>query len=164
MERVAKLKASRKAFHSHLTRIYGKIEELNLTKKDEETTTLTLSYIDQLQRKAESIDGLDLKIAAGVEHPKDLEREIFEAEEIKDTLIEKTTCLKRYLELHKTSNEPTPPRNVAPSTSASRLPKLNLPMFSGDPIKWQSFWDSFEAAVHTSRCRKVQLPESTTGG
>ena len=23
-------------------------------------------------------------------------------------------------------------------------------MFSRDPIKWQSFWDSFEAAVHTN--------------
>ena len=25
----------------------------------------------------------------------------------------------------------------------SRLPKLSLPTFSGDPITWQSFWDSF---------------------
>ena len=48
MEGVAKLKASRKAFRSHLTRINGKIEELDLTKKDKETTNLALSYIDQL--------------------------------------------------------------------------------------------------------------------
>ena len=25
----------------------------------------------------------------------------------------------------------------------SRLPKLTLPSFSGDPLQWQSFWDSF---------------------
>ena len=32
----------------------------------------------------------------------------------------------------------------------SRLPKLTLPVFSGDPLKWQTFWDSFNAAVHTN--------------
>ena len=32
--------------------------------------------------------------------------------------------------------------------SASRLPKLSLPMFSGNPLLWQTIWDSFEAGVH----------------
>ena len=32
----------------------------------------------------------------------------------------------------------------------SRLPKLSLPYFSGDPLMWQTFWDSFNAAVHTN--------------
>ena len=32
--------------------------------------------------------------------------------------------------------------------SISRLPKLSLPYFSGDPLMWQTFWDSFSAAVH----------------
>ena len=32
----------------------------------------------------------------------------------------------------------------------SRLPKLTLPVFSGDPLNWQTFWDSFNAAVHTN--------------
>ena len=31
-----------------------------------------------------------------------------------------------------------------------RLPKLELPTFSGDPLSWQLFWDSFEAAVDTN--------------
>ena len=32
--------------------------------------------------------------------------------------------------------------------NSTRLPKLNLPQFSGDPLAWQTFWDSFEAAIH----------------
>ena len=32
----------------------------------------------------------------------------------------------------------------------TRLPKLNLPYFSGDPLMWQTFWDSFSAAVHNN--------------
>ena len=34
--------------------------------------------------------------------------------------------------------------------NVSRLPKLNLPYFSGDPLMWQTFWDSFSAAVHSN--------------
>ena len=32
----------------------------------------------------------------------------------------------------------------------TRLPKLTLPCFSGDPLEFQTFWDSFEAAVHNN--------------
>ena len=32
----------------------------------------------------------------------------------------------------------------------TRLPKLTLPTFSGDPLQFQTFWDSFEAAVHNN--------------
>ena len=32
----------------------------------------------------------------------------------------------------------------------SRLPKLSLPFFSGDPLTWQTFWDSFDAAVNSN--------------
>ena len=31
-----------------------------------------------------------------------------------------------------------------------RLPRLNIPTFSGDALSWEPFWDSFEAAVHTN--------------
>ena len=30
----------------------------------------------------------------------------------------------------------------------SRLPKLTLPSFSGNPLEWLTFWDSFQAAIH----------------
>ena len=32
----------------------------------------------------------------------------------------------------------------------NKLPKLNLPTFDGDILQWQSFWDSYETAVHTN--------------
>ena len=30
----------------------------------------------------------------------------------------------------------------------TKLPKLSLPRFSGEPTKWLSFWDSFSSAIH----------------
>jgi hypothetical protein len=32
----------------------------------------------------------------------------------------------------------------------SRLPKLNLPTFSGNPLTWNTFWDSFNVAVNSN--------------
>ena len=47
---------------------------------------------------------------------------------------------------------------VSPSSSnfthttqnISRLPKLSLPTFNGNSLHWQTFWDSFDAAVHSN--------------
>ena len=63
MEAIDKLKGSRKAYRAHLTQIWEKLEELDLTlpATDEITTTVTL-YIDQIKHKAESIQQLDLRI------------------------------------------------------------------------------------------------------
>ena len=48
---------------------------------------------------------------------------------------------------------PTTSSNVTGRThsqqfTASRLPKLTLPTFSGNPLHWLTFWDSFQAAIH----------------
>ena len=32
----------------------------------------------------------------------------------------------------------------------SRLPKLTLPIFTGNPLEWQTFWDSFTAGVDSN--------------
>ena len=34
------------------------------------------------------------------------------------------------------------------SFQSNRLPKLVLPSFNGNPLEWQSFWDTFRSAVH----------------
>ena len=65
--------------------------------------------------------------------------------------------------MHATEFVPTPPvlgdtptsTAEAPLSSTrrepvSRLPKLNLPIFTGDPLTWQGFRDSFYAAVHNN--------------
>ena len=52
-------------------------------------------------------------------------------------------------------NLPVPTLNSAPHNNSShnhssRLPKLNLPTFSGNLLRWFTFWDSLEAAVHSN--------------
>ena len=162
MEGLAKFQASRKAYRSHLTRIYHKIQELDLTQPATEAIASQVSsYLDQLQRKAECIRQLDTKIASEISDPADLEQDVFKAEGIQDSIIEKSTPLRRYLEVNSTRNTEhtttSTPDSTAPRAesaighSSSRLPKLSLPTFSGNPLNWQTFWDSFEAAVLNNR-------------
>lgn len=37
-------------------------------------------------------------------------------------------------------------------SSAVRLPKLELNMFSGNKLEWREFWDAFECSVHNNKC------------
>lgn len=54
------------------------------------------------------------------------------------------------------STPPSPATGTPLSSAATRrepvscLPKLSLPNFSGDPLTWQGFQDSFDAAVHNN--------------
>ncbi|XP_071170914.1 uncharacterized protein [Mytilus edulis] len=41
---------------------------------------------------------------------------------------------------------PSEPRSS--KTNYHRLPKLDLPYFNGDILKWQTFWDCFESSIH----------------
>ncbi|XP_066930926.1 uncharacterized protein [Clytia hemisphaerica] len=41
-----------------------------------------------------------------------------------------------------------PTASVSSGTSVSRLPKIELPTFKGDPLKWQGFWDQFKISIH----------------
>ena len=37
---------------------------------------------------------------------------------------------------------------VSQNVVRTRLPKLSLPKFRGDVTKWNTFWDSYQVAVH----------------
>ena len=47
-----------------------------------------------------------------------------------------------------TSHTEQPSHRNASTGNSVRLPKLEIPSFSGEKLKWTEFWDSFEAAVH----------------
>ena len=38
--------------------------------------------------------------------------------------------------------------NSSQSSQFHKLPKLSLPIFTGNILEWQTFWDSFESSVH----------------
>ncbi|XP_065219655.1 uncharacterized protein LOC135845119 [Planococcus citri] len=44
--------------------------------------------------------------------------------------------------------------SMQPTSICAKLPKLTLPEFSGNILKWKEFWDSYEAKIH-----KTNLPD-----
>jgi len=88
--------------------------------------------------------------------PDDIENDVLDSLEIQDTIIEKLTFLEKTSSSTTvtTTTVPPPTPEVTAATgrtaTASRLPKLDLPRYAGDLLGWQTFWDSFNAAVHTN--------------
>ena len=49
-----------------------------------------------------------------------------------------------------TSSLPLSTPSVSSISNVSRLPKIELPVFKGDPLKWQGFWDQFQTSIHNN--------------
>ena len=47
-------------------------------------------------------------------------------------------------------DEPVRPTNPTTATDRVKLPKISLPHFRGDLLRWTPFWDSFESAIHSN--------------
>ncbi len=111
-----------------------------------------------LQEKKGVLKGIDDTILETT-NDEDIDKEIIEASEIGEFI--NRTCVKITNAL---SVSPSNPASLSLSNSESmqasssvntptikaKLPKRTLRKFSGDPKYWQSFWDSFEAAVHNN--------------
>lgn len=177
MDKPQCLKASWKAYRSSLTHTFRKIDDILQAEApitDSQIAVLT-SALEQLNQKKTILTQLDSQIAKAIETPESLKTEILEAEGIQDELADKITLVKHFPEqrsrvsscVHTTEFVSTPSVSEAshgslsapaatlipPTTRrepVSRLPKLNLPIFSGDPLTWQSFCDSFDATVHNN--------------
>ena len=57
--------------------------------------------------------------------------------------------LQKFLEYHSESSVPIEIRRVARRNDGVKLPKIVLRKFSGDPLDWKSFKETFEATVHS---------------
>ena len=44
----------------------------------------------------------------------------------------------------------SPTTQLHSSYNVSRLPKLNMPFYAGDPLLWQSLWDCFDEAINSN--------------
>ena len=238
-ENIPKLQASRAGYRAHLTQTLKKAATHMAKEMQTEIDIVSLKNIlEQLARKKEILKGLDEKIAALLEDPEDIEKEIFDTEVIQEEIDETSSQISNIIHMLSTkkfpstissntvghplpvhhenaslelasgsqqpsletstlsvqgqsgislesqgtssesyqassqisqisSNAQQPQQDLTITTSSpliplsssqttsspnysSRLPKLNLPTFSGNPLHWFTFWDSFEAAVHSN--------------
>ena len=89
-----------------------------------------------------------------------IDKEIEDSEGIKDEIHLNLLKLESLLKELKTPSQPSEPAPVSTSPQATwstsnstKLSKLVLPKYSGDPKTWQEWWDSFKVAVHENGLR-----------
>ena len=137
---------SRRGYRTHLKKILASVDELLAQPQplsEDNIATLTLRDLhEQLQRKHELITPLDAKILEATTEDDAIETEVLQAEETNTSISTAKAKIS-----HRLSSISARDTTIAPRTPATdhadhearitRLPKLELPQFSGNPLTWQ---------------------------
>ena len=174
---MATKKGTRAGHRSALTRLVKRFEDGKTNEeldKDELSTVL-----DLILEKQKLLSDLNSQIINELSE-EELEAEIIESDEYSLTLEMKIRKMRRFVEPSVRTSYSAPAVNASmlnplaesfnvnrnqtssfnsqhmydPTSSNSsqfhKLPKLELKKFDGNILNWQSFWDSYETAVHSN--------------
>ena len=157
-EQLVRKKKVRAGHRASLTRILGEIcKSVSATPRDNfKISQLKRSLEETLQTLTKCDEEILPLVLEG-----DIEEEIVRADEIKERLYN-TLSLLESSSLTASSPTNASPVAIEPSIATDspdvdpgssrgakvRLPKISLPRFSGDPLKWTTFWDSYQSAIH----------------
>ena len=103
-----------------------------------------------LNEKLVTLKALDESILSAVEDG-DIESEIEESENFRGKIHKALLKLQSCQVVHDQQKNPQSQETHQQTKSngnKSKLPKLTLNKFNGDPKRWQEWWDSFCVAVH----------------
>ena len=113
MEEISRLRASRKVHRAHLTRIFGKIDDILQSDAipNEKQTAILKTSMEQIETKKATVEELDSRISYSetIQDPDVLETEILDTEEIQYNIAEKITLIKAVLSRPKPLNIQAPP-------------------------------------------------------
>ena len=156
MAEIKKAISSRRGYRAHLTKILQGVDELLRSEHPptEGDTIVLQDTLDQLQCKEGLISALDANILESLNNDDKIEAEVLQTEEVNSLITTAKAKITHYLTPRAAAPSSTHSHRIEPrehSDTTTRLPKLDLPRFSGSPIYWQPFWDFFEAAVDTNR-------------
>lgn len=150
--RLNKRKAMRTQFLKSLSQVQeylvsGELEESKLS-----------GFESALGRKGEELRAIDDDIQNEIEED-EVEKDVEESYEILEPLDEVLASLGiklSELRVSKSANESGSTLGSAISASSSaksvkcKLPKLEIPAFSGEPLEWQGFWDRFKLSIDSN--------------
>ena len=142
-----KLRKSRSAARGWPT---GSAKALELLLHNPEVTRVELQdAVDEFDRRLATLDEVQSILELEISEPSEMERDIEYVDQFRRQVrAPRVQATQRLLDLEKTRT-PSESGSSVDSLGLSniRLPKLELPKFSGDLIEWQSFWDRFVALV-----------------
>ena len=120
MEELTHLQASRRGRCGHLTKLLKKLEEIFAYRNDMTDIILASakSTRDQLSKKSETLKTLDVQISPKLNEAEHLERDITEAENIQEEIVESIAKLSVNIDSGITISPPTPSSSTLPATAS----------------------------------------------
>ena len=111
-----------------------------------------MTLIEDFEKRLKILDDVQNDVEASLTNLEELETDIEAAADFRE---EKTTILMKAKHVLKdferqTSIQQSHRNTPSDSRSDTKLPKLELPSFSGKYTDWQPFWDKFRAIVDSS--------------
>ena len=120
------------------------------------------NILDRLERRANEISELDTKIATSYTDDSEIEAAMEDGLLYNEHISSRKNKIDSFLKGLASMRQP-PVRSVQLESSFQalssasfkhgitvKLPKLNIKPFTGDPLEWLSFWDSFKSPVHNN--------------
>ena len=156
-----KVKSSRAAHRRSAKAIVSSVKEICASFGGEKSLQAKLlSYKVTLKGKLEILEKLDETVLESIENDAEIDKDqIQESTDfrgfLQETCIEIDLCLKEYVKNEQPEHRATSgavDTSVASSLSSKqasvKLPKIVLKKFDGNPTNFQSFWDSYNTAIH----------------
>jgi hypothetical protein len=116
--------------------------------------------VEELDRRLSLLDQAQSAFELEIEDPSDLEADLNEAFEIRESVIDLRLRASKLLRKDKDkpgSEDGSSSHSRACShisqhseSPSVRLPKLDLPHFSGNVQEWPSFWETFKVNIHST--------------
>ena len=148
----------RRGNRAYVTRTINVVKDM-LQNYDGTSKSRLSSYRKSLNEKIETLMKFDIEILATLKEDEDIEGEIIQSSEIKDDIQDIIFQIDDKLSMEEQSLASHGSHSSLISSesrsSHAKLPKLTLKSFDGNPIEFQSFWDSFNAAVNDTGLEKI---------
>ena len=143
------LSRSRAACRGWVTR---ECKNLATTLEDPELNVVKLSAaMDEFDKRLTNLDDVQSRYELSLENEDAILNDITTAADFRDSARKvRTLATEKFKELSGDSGNKFAAHVSSFSMTDVKLPKLNLPVFNGDVLQWQSFWDQFVAAVDST--------------
>ena len=143
------LSRSRAACRGWVTR---ECKNLATTLEDPELNIVKLSAaMDEFDKRLTNLDDVQSRYELSLEDEDAILNDITTAADFRDSARKvRTLATEKFKELSGDSDNKSAAHVSSFSMTDVKLPKLNLPVFNGDVLQWQSFWDQFVAAVDST--------------
>ena len=127
-------------------------KHLAATLEDPELNVVKLSAaMDEFDKRLTNLDDVQSRYELSLEDEDAILNDITTAADFRDSARKvRTLATEKFKELSGDSDNKSAAHVSSFSMTDVKLPKLNLPVFNGDVLQWQSFWDQFVAAVDST--------------